>query len=195
MNCAVCGADNLPTARFCDRCGSALDAQAPATGATVSLNRDAGESPGRAEHHARVYESPSAPPRQPTASASPARSWTPPAPSPAPAPYVSSYNVGTLPQQSSSALLSLILGIVSVSLFVVLLCTLFLSPFTIALGIPAVFLGRRAQREIALSNGRLTGAGMARAGTILGWINIALSLVGFVALCSIPLLAVLGSQG
>ncbi len=193
MNCAVCGADNLSTARFCDRCGSALVAQPPATGATVSLNRDDPVAE-RAAHHARVYEPPTAASRPVEArSIEPptARAWTPA--SPAPAPYTPSYHVGAPPQQSSAALISLILGVVAMGLFVLLLCTVFLSPFTIALGIPAVFFGRRAQREIAQSAGRLTGAGMARAGTTLGWINIVLSLIGFVMLCSIFFLALLGA--
>jgi hypothetical protein len=188
MDCAICGADNLPTARFCDRCGSALVAQPPATGATVSLSQGA-QAVDRTAHHARVYDTlnaASGPAEPPIMSVR-----TPPGP-PAPAPYTPTSYVSA-PQQSSAALISMILGIVAMGLFVLLLCTVVLSPFTIALGIPAVFFGRRAQREIALSGGRLTGAGMARAGMTLGWINIVLSLIGFVMLCSVSFVALLGA--
>jgi hypothetical protein len=44
-------------------------------------------------------------------------------------------------------------------------------------GIVAVVLGRNAQKEIAASNGRLTGEGMAKAGVILGIIGISLGVL------------------
>jgi hypothetical protein len=44
-------------------------------------------------------------------------------------------------------------------------------------GIVAVVLGRGAQREIAASGGRLTGAGMAKAGVVLGIIGAVLGVL------------------
>ncbi len=44
-------------------------------------------------------------------------------------------------------------------------------------GIVAVVLGKQASKEIAASGGWRTGEGQAKAGTICGWIGIALSAV------------------
>jgi hypothetical protein len=201
MQCAVCGTENLPTARFCDRCGSALQAQTPATGATVSLGRDSRAAASHPAPHARVYDvadesSPAPPLAAPVPPAAPLRGpgGQPYVPTFGPSSYAPAAGAGTVAQQSSAALFSLILGVVAMTLFVLLLCTVLLSPFTIVLGIAAVFFGRRAQHEIAASRGQLSGIGMARAGMILGWINIALSILGFIALCAIPVLTALGSQ-
>jgi hypothetical protein len=82
---------------------------------------------------------------------------------------------GGMPQQHGSATTALILGILS---FVC--CGL--------LGIPAYIIGKRAEREILLSNGALTGEGMAKAGWILGLIAIILlvvSAVGIVVLLAV----------
>ena len=79
-----------------------------------------------------------------------------PSPAPAYAPQ------GTTSQK---ALWSLILAIVS---FVV--CGIFAS-------IPAIILGSMAKKEIQASGGALTGDGLAKAGVILGWINIVISIL------------------
>ena len=74
-----------------------------------------------------------------------------------------------------SATTALVLGILS---FVV--CGL--------LGIPAYIIGRRAEREVQASQGRLSGEGLAKAGWILGLIAMILTvlvillLIGLVAL-------------
>jgi hypothetical protein len=47
-------------------------------------------------------------------------------------------------------------------------------------GIPALILGNSAQKEIAASGGAQSGEGMAKAGVILGWISIALSILGLI---------------
>jgi hypothetical protein len=44
--------------------------------------------------------------------------------------------------------------------------------------IAAVILGPQAKREIAAQPDRYDGAGMAQAGVILGWVALALSIVG-----------------
>lgn len=70
------------------------------------------------------------------------------------------------PQSNSKATISLVLGIVGI-----VLCGLFT-------GIPAIILGRSAQREIAASHGAQTGAGMAKAGFITGIVATVLSVLG-----------------
>lgn len=44
-------------------------------------------------------------------------------------------------------------------------------------GIVAIVLGRSSERRIAASRGALTGEGLARAGVILGWINVVLGVL------------------
>ena len=73
-----------------------------------------------------------------------------------------------VPQNSSKATTSLVLGIVGV-----VACG-FIA------GIPAIIVGRQAQREIDASNGWLTGRGMATAGIVLGWIEVGLAILATV---------------
>jgi hypothetical protein len=90
------------------------------------------------------------------------------------------YNQQEYGQQSSTlAVISLIAGIASY----------FIVPLLGA--IAAIITGGMAKKEIRQSGGRITGLGMANWGVVLGWINIAFSLIG---LC-IGLLAVLGVIG
>lgn len=69
------------------------------------------------------------------------------------------------PQTNQKALISMILGIVSL-----ICCGLFL-------GIPAIILANMAKKEIAASNGTQTGGGMATAGLILGIVAVAWSVI------------------
>jgi len=73
-----------------------------------------------------------------------------------------------MPQTNQKAMWSMILGILS------LVCCGLLA------GIPALILGNSAQKEIAASGGAQSGEGMAKAGVILGWISIALSILGLI---------------
>ncbi len=189
MTCPVCGADNETGSAFCYRCGSALKPTPGATGPTVNLG-SAPPNVHEPEGGARVYDVAAQPaqsvPSEPLRSSSgpatapmdpglPTGGYTPPANS-MPT-YTVPSSVGTTAQQSNSALISMILGITSLVLFVLLLCVFFLSPLSAVAGIPAVILGRNARREIKASGGQLTGDGMAVAGIIMGWINIGLSLL------------------
>ena len=63
-----------------------------------------------------------------------------------------------------SATTALVLGILSL-----VICT--------PLGIPAYIIGRRAEREVLASQGTLSGAGLAKAGWILGLIAMILMVV------------------
>ncbi len=69
-------------------------------------------------------------------------------------------------QTSSLAVISLVAGIAS----------FFIVPVLGAL--VAVIVGGMAKKEIRQSGGRMTGEGMATAGIILGWINIAIGVIG-----------------
>lgn len=71
-----------------------------------------------------------------------------------------------MPQSNKKAMWSMILGIISI------VCCGILA------GIPALILGNQAKAEIAASHGGQTGEGQAKAGVILGWISIALTIVG-----------------
>jgi general secretion pathway protein G len=80
------------------------------------------------------------------------------------------------PQSSGLALASLILGICGI-----VLC---LGPLA---GIPAVICGHTAQSQIKRSGGMLSGAGMATAGLITGYISILMIFViGLMAAIAIP---------
>jgi hypothetical protein len=80
--------------------------------------------------------------------------------------------IGTRQQNSSLAIASLVLGIASwvgLSLFA---------------SIPAVITGHMAKNEIKQANGELGGDGMATAGLVAGYANIALSILFFGAILS-----------
>ena len=81
------------------------------------------------------------------------------------------------PQNSGLAIGSLIAGIAG----------LFILP--IAGGIVGLILGYMAKKQIRESGGTLKGGGMATAGVILGWIEVALPVL---AICVIVILALMG---
>lgn len=107
------------------------------------------------------------PPQQPPGGYTP-----PPTPPPAQPAYGGQPAYGAPapagPQTAGKATTSLVLGIVSL-----FLCGL-LS------GIPAIFLGISARKDIRQSNGRLTGDGLAMGGVVTGIIGTLLSIVGIV---------------
>jgi len=73
------------------------------------------------------------------------------------------YGVGTyIPPNSSMALVSLITGILGLTIFPVI------GSFV------ALITGSMAKKEIANSRGALSGEGLAKAGIILGWVGIGL---------------------
>lgn len=92
-------------------------------------------------------------------------SYPPPPPNYGPPP--GSYGGGYGPTRSThgKAIASLICGI----------CAFVVCPL---IGIAAVVLGPQAKKEIASQPERYDGAGMAQAGTILGWISIGLMVLG-----------------
>lgn len=82
---------------------------------------------------------------------------------PPPPPY------GGYAQTSSQAVVALVLGVASF--------------FTCGLivAIPAIIVGRNAQRQIDASGGHVQGRGMATAGIVLGIVNVVLSVLAIIA--------------
>jgi hypothetical protein len=111
-------------------------------------------------------------------------SYTPPPPPPQgpEGPGVPGYGAPAYgaPQSSTKAVLSLVIGIVSLPLG-------FCCAFFGLVGIAAIVLSRSAQGEIAASGGALTGDGMARSGFVLGIIGCVLGVV--LTIVNIALLA------
>jgi hypothetical protein len=77
-----------------------------------------------------------------------------------------SYGTSYTPPNSSMALVSLIAGILGLTLF------------PLVGSVVALITGSMAKKEINESRGALGGEGMAKAGVILGWIGIGLSAIG-----------------
>ena len=75
-----------------------------------------------------------------------------------------------VPKNSTKAVVALVIGVISPILG-------FCCAFFGLVGIAAVVLGRQAQKEIATSGGMITGAGMAKAGVVLGIIGAAIAVV------------------
>ncbi len=74
---------------------------------------------------------------------------------------------GMPPQNSNKAVWALVTGLLG------LLCCG-------VIGIAGIILGKQAKAEIEASQGRLTGAGMAKAGFILGIVSVVLTVIGVV---------------
>lgn len=191
MTCPVCGAANETSAAFCFRCGTPLTSSTPAaTGPTVSLNRNDPPSfqstpsatLANEESHARVYEAP------PQNTGNPSPSFTVPSgpqySQPGQYNQPGQYQTGTAAYgvTSNTAVIALVLGIAS------------FFGLSILAAIPAIILSRNARVEIQASGGRLTGEGMAQIGAILGWINVALSVLGFCFFCVLPILLGVGAS-
>ena len=104
-------------------------------------------------------------------------SYTPPPPPP---PGTGGY---AAPQTNPKALWAMILGILGIVSCGVLA------------GIPALILGNSAQKEIAQSGGAQTGEGMAKAGVIMGWIAVALAVLGIVVIIILAATGALTSNG
>lgn len=93
--------------------------------------------------------------------------------------YNQSQNSSQSQDTSAWAIVSLIGGITS----------FLFAPFIGSL--VAIFAGYTAKKEIRESNGRLSGDGLATAGLIIGWVNIALSLMA----CVFVILVITGVIG
>lgn len=166
MKCSVCGAEIPAGSLFCPNCGTRMAAPAPSA---------------PTEAMPAGVEQPYPPPLdQPYAERPVVPEWSTPAQPPV-APQWSAGPAATLPN-STAAVVSLIFGILSwVALPV-------LGPLV------AIVAGHMARAEIRRSNGQVGGGGMATAGLILGYIQLALILLGICAIIAIGLLTLLGSR-
>ncbi len=153
-NCARCGTENPEDAVFCSGCGATFTPEEAAQGAGPPPPPQAGTGmqPGGAAPPPPPYGQPPAeyPPQAP-----------PPGVPYGPGPYP------VMAQTSNSkATASLILGIVG----------LFICP--IVCSVLAIVLGSSAKSEIAASGGWQMGESNAKAGIILGWIGLAIGIIG-----------------
>jgi len=99
--------------------------------------------------------------------------WYPPQRGAPPAPPPPGMGLGTTPKNNSSAVTSLILGILGL-----VACGFFT-------GIPAIIIGNNAKREIRESGGMETGEGMATGGIVMGWISVVLFGLGLLVILAI----------
>jgi Domain of unknown function (DUF4190) len=117
----------------------------------------------------------------PPNSTAPSQPYTPLQPYMPPAmPQQMTYSVA--PPTSTAATVSLVFGILA---YVVL---------PIIGAIVAVVAGHMARKEIRNSNGQIGGSGMATAGLVLGYIQIALTVLTICAIIGIGFLTLLGSR-
>lgn len=123
-----------------------------------------------------------APPYGPPPGAAPPPPGHLPVGGPYPPPYPGTPHYGYPPARptNSNALVALILGIVSL-----LLCQ--------PLGLVAFFIGRGARREVAASNGREDGDGMALAGQIIGMTSFVLFVLSILVAAVIIVIAFVGA--
>ena len=165
MNCTTCGAGLVAGALFCPNCGSRVTAPSNVGAPTTGLPPTYGEP---APPLSQPYDDtpPIAPPTV-------APQWVAPGSAP--------YGVGG-PPNSTTATVSLVFGILSWIFLPVI------GP------IVAVVAGHMARGEIRRSNGQVGGGGMAMAGLVLGYLQIALLVLGLCAIIVIAILATIGSR-
>lgn len=138
MTCTTCGAALPAGATFCPNCGAR----------TAPADAPAPQAPP-AEYEPRALPPLAMPPETAIAPAAPP-----------------SYAPAAAPTTSTTAIISLVFGILGVIFALPLIGPLV-----------AVVAGHMARNEIRRSEGRLTGDGMAVAGLIMGYLMLALSVL------------------
>lgn len=159
MFCPQCGTPNEDDAIFCGNCGAVLDADelpAPAEGESPEALAEEFEHEIVEEAPAAALEEIDSGPMPPSEEL-PAVLPPPPPPRSAPS---------TAVQTSGLAIASLVSGIAGWTIFPLLGSIL------------AIFFGYAARREIRRDPDRLAGEGLAVAGLVLGWIMVAISVLG-----------------
>jgi hypothetical protein len=168
MNCSTCDEPLVAGALFCPNCGARVTTTSSAGQPTVGLPPAYGEQAPPALSQPYDYPPASAPPAAPDAP-----QWV--------APGQPAYMQPSLPN-CTAAVVSLIFGILS---WVML---------PLVGPIVAVVAGHMARNQIRASNGQLGGGGMATAGLILGYLQLALLVLAICAIVLIGILAALGSR-
>lgn len=182
MKCNVCGTEYTEEQMFCSICGQRLmgekDAQ-PANSAgspTIALPAShlddlptiSNDMPTMASDVRGVYSLPPVPPSPPYTppSYTPPQSYAPPSYTP-PSYTPPSYSMPTTVEvpNSTNAVVSLVFGILGWTVLPLI------GP------IVAVITGHMARNEIRRNPGRLRGDGLALAGLILGWIQVAIMIM------------------
>ena len=155
MFCPECGAPNEEDSIFCGNCGAPLDPDGvpAAEGEENPAEGPVDELDVDASEEAAGEET----------VAAEERSLTPAPPKPPPPPAV---DYTTSPQTSGMAIASLVMGIVGWTLL------------PLVGSILAIVFGYAARRDIRSRPDELTGEGMAIAGLVLGWLMVALSVIG-----------------
>jgi hypothetical protein len=166
MNCTTCDAPLESGAMFCANCGARVTPASSAAMPTVVL------PPGDTTQTQSSAPQPYAPPQ----------SYAPPQPyMPPVAPQQGAYAVAA-PPTSTTATVSLIFGVLAY-VFLPLIGAII-----------AVVAGHMARKEIRNSGGQIGGSGMATAGLVLGYIQIALTVLAICAIIGIGFLSLLGSR-
>ena len=156
MFCFKCGASMPDDATICPQCATPVQSVPTAPPPPQQAPQSGAPTPASTSPWLNV------PPAQ--AQYSPQQAYPPQA-----QPYPGQFQ----PQTDGKATASLILGILSI------LC------FGLFTGLPAIILGHISRGNIEQSRGRLTGAGMALAGLILGYVSI-VSTILIIAAIAIP---------
>jgi uncharacterized protein DUF4190/zinc ribbon protein len=156
MNCPTCDAPIEAGALFCANCGARVTPASSAATPTIVLPSVDPPRPPAPQNQPPIYSPPPTYGDQYGSSASqphaPQTVYTP-----------------TSPPNSNAAVISLVFGILS-WLGLVLIGA-----------IVAIVAGHMARNEIRASGGRVGGGGMALAGLLLGYIQLALLLLGCIA--------------
>ena len=161
MNCTTCGTALVADAMFCPNCGSRVTTPSSAGAPTAGLPPAYGE-PGPPLSPPYDYAPPTVAPQ-----------WVAPGSAP---------DGVAGPPNSTTAVVSLVFGILSWVMLPVI------GP------IVAVAAGHMARAEIRRSNGQVGGGGMATAGLVLGYLQIALFALAICAIVAIGILTLLGSR-
>ena len=105
--------------------------------------------------------------------------WEAPVPQPAGRPAQAQWGSAPPrpPETNGKAITALVLGIGGF-----LVCPIVLS-------VAAIIIGGQARNEIRASQGRQTGDGMAKAGVILGWVSLALTVLFIIGIIAFGVLA------
>lgn len=160
MKCEYCDMEIEEGGIFCPNCGARVTQTSSAGAATSMLPSKQAPAASPSPYT----------PEKPSAYTPPASQPSLPAPQQpyAPPPF---YSTPINPPTSTAAIISLIMGILS-------WCGLvFIGTFG------AIIAGHMARREIQRSNGQVAGSGMALAGLIMGYLNLALLVLMCVAFC------------
>ncbi|MFL5804239.1 MAG: DUF4190 domain-containing protein [Roseiflexaceae bacterium] len=167
MNCPTCDAPLEPGVLFCANCGARVAQPSSAATPTIVLSEANAPTPPAAQptYPAQTYGG-----QYSTGTPQP---YMPPQPAYAPL---------TLPN-STAAIVSLVFGILS-----------WIGLFFIG-GIVAVVAGHMARNEIRNSGGQIGGSGMAMAGLILGYANIALSVLACLGFFVLVMIGAASSGG